>query len=265
VLHEGSQRATAEITWIGHSTVLIQDGETRILTDPVLRNRTGHLRRRRSIGSRVGLDGLDCVLISHLHHDHCDLPTLRQLGQQLPLLVPVGTGKWLRRRGFSQVEELPVGSAVQVGRVSVLAVPAEHSGRRVPFGPAAESIGFVVRGVSQIYFAGDTDLFPGMAEVGTGLDCALLPIWGWGRSLGPGHLDPLRAAEAVRLLKPRAVVPIHWGTFYPLGIPPWARRFLDEPAEIFEREARRVAANVTTRIIRPGETIDIPPGGTGNR
>src|SRR6185312_7857481 len=78
------------------------------------------------------------------------------------------------------------------------------------------SLGYLVRGTRTVYFAGDTDLFPGMADVAGELDLALLPVAGWGPKVGPGHLDPERAAEALTLLRPRVCVPIHWGTYSPL-------------------------------------------------
>ena len=75
-------------------------------------------------------------------------------------------------------------------------------------------MGYLIRGSHQIYFAGDTDLFEGMATLAPDLEIALVPIWGWGPSLGPGHLDPRRAAEALRLLQPLLAVPIHWETLH---------------------------------------------------
>ena len=70
----------------------------------------------------------------------------------------------------------------------------------------------------RVYFAGDTDLFPGMEEAIGPTDLSLLPVWGWGPTLGEGHLDPRAAAEAARRLRPRVAVPIHWGTFFPMGL-----------------------------------------------
>ena len=104
---------------------------------------------------------------------------------------------------------------MDLGGVQVDAVEALHSGFRPPLGPTAPAIGFVIRGTRSVYFAGDTDMFPGMADLGP-IDLALIPVWGWGPTLGRGlHLDPLRAAEALRLIRPRAAVPIHWGTYWP--------------------------------------------------
>ena len=104
-------------------------------------------------------------------------------------------------------------------------MPAVHGGSRGRRGPEIEALGYVINGGGhRAYFAGDTDLFDGMADLGA-LDLALLPVAGWGPSVGPGHLDPARAARALTLLRPRAAVPIHWGTLYPMGL----RRLRPDP------------------------------------
>ncbi len=105
----GDTPLTTEITWIGHSTALIRTGDTWILTDPVLRGRTAHLRRRSPLLPEDWPARVDAILISHLHLDHCDLPTLRRLGRHVPIVVPAGAGAWLRKRGFRQIEELAIG------------------------------------------------------------------------------------------------------------------------------------------------------------
>ena len=102
---------------------------------------------------------------------------------------------------------------------------------------------------------GDTDLFDGMEGLVDDLDVALIPIWGWGATLGRGkHLDPQRAAEAARRLAPRIAVPIHWGTYRPLHRGARAR-FLTEPAEAFARAAAEVAPDVDVRVLQPGEEL----------
>ena len=97
-------------------------------------------------------------------------------------------------------------------------MPAEHDRSRAPFGASADPVGYVVAGSKSIYFAGDTDLFDGMSEIGP-VDVGLIPIWGWGPGLGGGHLDPERAAEAVALVRPEhRSIPIHWGTYFPIHL-----------------------------------------------
>jgi L-ascorbate metabolism protein UlaG (beta-lactamase superfamily) len=106
-----------------------------------------------------------------------------------------------------------------------------------------------------VYFAGDTDLFDGMADLGP-LDVALLPVWGWGPSLGPGHMDPETAARAAALLRPRVAVPIHWGTYLQVGL---RRResLLTEPPELFAAHCADLAPGVTVRVLQPGGTLPL--------
>ena len=226
----------------------------QLLTDPVLRNRVAHLRRQ------VPLDpsqyaNIDAVLVSHLHFDHLDLPSLERLGREVPLVVPRGGGGLLKRRGFRRVVEMEAGEEIQVGALTVCATHAEHDGARLPFGKEAVALGYVVKGSCRIYFAGDTDIFDDMAEIGCGLDVALVPIWGWGPSAGTGHLDPRRAAEALRLLRPLLAVPIHWGTFAPLGLSRIWSTFLVDPPETFRRHAAERAPEVEVYVLGPGETL----------
>lgn len=246
---------SARITYIGHATVLIEVAGYRLLTDPILRGRVAHLRRQGATIDAAWLASIDAVLISHAHLDHLDLPSLRRLGRGTPLIVPAGVGALLRRQGFAAVTELRPDEAIAVGDLPIVATPAEHSGFRPPFGPSAVALGFLIGAWRRIYFAGDTDLFPGMAELAPDLDTALLPIWGWGPSLGVGHLTPERAAEALTLLRPRLAVPIHWGTLSPLR-PRLARpAFLDDPPHHFAHHAAQRAPEVQVAIAPPGGTI----------
>jgi L-ascorbate metabolism protein UlaG (beta-lactamase superfamily) len=245
------------VTFGGHATALLELGGRRLLTDPVLRPRLGPLRRIAPVLDRSRLDKLDAVLISHIHQDHLDLPSLRRLPHQVPLVGPRGAAEALLRAGRREVHELAVGESIEFGRVRVAAVPAAHEGRRWPRGPSAEAIGYLVTGPSRVYFAGDTGLFDGMRELAGGLDLALVPIWGWGPKLGEGHLDPSAAAEALALLRPRYAVPIHWGTIYPIGLRWIKPRPLTEPAVIFARKARELAPEVEVRVLAPGMDLEI--------
>jgi len=247
----------ATVTYVGHATVQIALDGVRLLTDPVLRTRMGHLRRRRGRVDPEALRGIDTILISHAHYDHLDIPSLERLGRVTPIVVPRGVGALVRRRSFAHVMEIDEGEEISVGALSVTATLAEHDGRRNLF-DSGRTLGYVVEGSSRIYFAGDTDLFPAMAELGH-LDLALVPIWGWGPSLGRGkHMDPERAAEALSLLRPRIAVPIHWGTYHPLHLGlREAPRYLSEPPERFVRAAANVAPDVEVRVLQPGETLDL--------
>jgi L-ascorbate metabolism protein UlaG (beta-lactamase superfamily) len=219
-----------------------------LLTDPVLRPRVLHLRRVGPVPA-AALRGLDAVLISHAHWDHLDLPSLERVGKNVPIVCPKGVSGLLRRKRFSHVTTLDVGEEVRIGELVVTGVHAEHDGARGPLGASGE-LGFVVAGSRKIYFAGDTDLFDDMATIGP-VDLALIPITGWGSKIGPGHLDPERAAEAVRLLRPRLAIPIHWGTLARIGRVPDP-----EPPHEFARLVAEVASDVEVRILEPGETLD---------
>jgi L-ascorbate metabolism protein UlaG (beta-lactamase superfamily) len=236
------------LTWLGHSTVLVELGGVRLITDPLLRQRVFLLRRKAPPVRPVAK--VDAVLVSHVHWDHLDLPSLARLEPRALVIAPRGAGRILRRRGH-EVMEVVAGDHISVGDVEVLATHAEHdlgrSWRRVD----APALGFVMSGPRRIYFAGDTDLFDQMAELADGLDVALMPVGGWGPSVPAGHLDPRRAAAALRLLQPRKAVPIHWGTYGPIGL---RLRPGANPAEEFRRHAAEVAPRVDVQILSPGET-----------
>lgn len=245
----------ARVTYIGHATALVELDGVRLLTDPLLRRRVLHLRRDAAV-SAGSLGDLDAVLISHAHWDHLDVPSLIQLGRGVQVIVPRGSGRILRRRRFANLVEVEAKDTLDIGGVAVTATYAEHDAGRGPLGIKAPALGYRVTGSRRIYFAGDTDLFPAMAELAP-LDLALLPVAGWGPRLPPGHLDARRAAEALRLLEPRVAVPIHWGTYSLVTKrrpdPATARAAADE----FRRLAAELAPAVDVRVLALGETIDL--------
>jgi L-ascorbate metabolism protein UlaG (beta-lactamase superfamily) len=198
------------------------------------------------------------VLISHMHHDHLDVPSLWQLGPDTRLLVPRRAGAFLRRRGFHHAREVRAGDAAEVNTVQVVATPARHMGFRAPFGPLGGCLGFIIEGSARVYFAGDTDLFPEMAALGP-IDVALLPVGGWGPGGGRkrGHLNPLRAAQALRLIRPKLAVPIHWGTFAPFGLHLHQWSYSARPPLEFVAYARELAPGVEVRVLAAGESCDI--------
>jgi L-ascorbate metabolism protein UlaG (beta-lactamase superfamily) len=241
-------------TYVGHATVLLKLDGTRLLTDPVLGKRVGPLVRHGAQPGAGTTERLDAVLVSHLHRDHADLGSLRRLDRGLRLLVPPGSRRFFERRGFRAVTELGPGDSATVGALTVTAVDARHEGGRRRFAADVRAIGFLVSGRRKTYFAGDTDWFPGMEALAPGLDLALLPIWGWGPSIGEGHLDPEGAARAAAALSPRLAVPIHWGTLYPFGLRCLHGGPLREPAEDFAESLRRLAPQVEARVLSPGES-----------
>jgi L-ascorbate metabolism protein UlaG (beta-lactamase superfamily) len=258
--------------FLGHSTVRVELAGTTVLSDPLLTAGIGPVRRVVAPLPPATWAGVDLVLISHLHNDHLHLPSLRRLGRGTPVVVPRGAGRWLRGKGFTAVEELAPGGSLTHGRLTVTATDADHSahrwGPRFTHGPHAPAVGHLVSGGgSSVYLAGDTDLFPGMADLGAdGVDVAALPVWGWGPSLGPGHLDPHRAAEAVALLRPRVAVPVHWGTLAIRGLTtlpgPWRARMralLTEPPRTFAAAVAAGGSGAAVALTAPGSPVQLPP------
>jgi L-ascorbate metabolism protein UlaG (beta-lactamase superfamily) len=171
------------------------------------------------------------------------------------IVAPPGSAPFLGRRGFREVVELAEGESTPVGGLRVVAVPARHGRGGRPGAGNVGALGYLIEGDARVYFAGDTDLFDEMAAIGDRLDAALLPVWGWGPRLGPGHLDPVTAAEALRMLRPRLAVPIHWGTYTPIGAPrlwPW---LTTDAGHRFAREAARLAPDVDVRVLGAGESL----------
>ena len=203
---------------------------------------------------------IDAVLISHLHADHADPASLTALARQSPavaVVAPAGSAHWLRRRGQLDVHELSAGGEIQIGSVKITAREAAHDARRWPVGVSADPIGFLVGGSRSAYFAGDTDLFAGMSELHGEVDVALLPVWGWGPSVGPGHLDPHRAAEAVAMIAPTVAVPIHWGTFALAWAAGRASADRARPAREFAALVAVSAPDVEVRVLEPGEHTEL--------
>lgn len=246
------------ITFVGHATMLIEMAGVRLLTDPILRDRITFLQRRGGPVDLGILQNIDAILISHLHYDHLDFPSLEKLGKEIPLIVPRGAGKLFHRNGFRFVEEMVVDETVTIKGVTIRATYAKHSTFRHPFGARAICLGFIMTGPYEIYFPGDTDLFMEMAHLSEHLDVALMPVWGWGPTLGPGHMNPLRAAQSLTLLQPRLAIPIHWGTLHPQGLGRLnPRRFLTEPPHLFARFAAEFSPEVKIHQMLPGESVNL--------
>ncbi|PRH78782.1 hypothetical protein C6N75_13095 [Streptomyces solincola] len=249
-----------EVTWWGHATCTVHDSGTRVLTDPLFARRLAHLRRRRGAVPPDGAARADAVLVSHLHSDHLHLPSLARLAEGTRLVVPRGAPRavpGLRRLARRlRLTEVAAGEEVKVGPLVVRAVPARHDGRRLPMGrEVARALGYVVTGEARTYFAGDTGLFDAMAaEVGP-VDVALLPVGGWGPFLGHGHLDARRAAEALAALRPSAAVPVHYGTYWPIGMDGVRPHEFHSPGEEFVRHAARLAPGVAVHKLEHGQCV----------
>ena len=246
------------LTYVGHGTVLLRLADTTIVTDPMLRTWLGPLRRQGPRPSPELPTLADLVLISHLHLDHLDLRSLRRFPSGTALVVPRGATRYAARGGAKRIHEVALGETISVEGIEVTGVRAVHDGYRLRHrGEQIEALGYVIRaGERTVYFAGDTDLFPEMSDLGP-VDVALLPVWGWGSYVGAGHLDPERAAEALTMIRPRLAVPIHWGTLYPAGMRRFRPEPLVEPPRVFARLAARLAPDVEVRVLEPGSETSL--------
>lgn len=251
-----------EVTWWGHATCTVQDSGVRVLTDPLFVRRLAHLRRRRGALPPAAAARAEVVLISHLHSDHLHLPSLARLAPGTRLIVPRGAPRAVPALGRLsagaglRITEVAAGDEVKVEELVVRAVPARHDGRRLPVGPhLSPALGYVICGAARTYFAGDTGLFEGMAAAVGEVDVALLPVGGWGPFLGHGHLDAGRAAQALAALAPRAAVPVHYGTYWPIGLDGVRPHEFHAPGDEFVRHAARLAPGVAVHRLGHGESV----------
>jgi L-ascorbate metabolism protein UlaG (beta-lactamase superfamily) len=239
----------------------LADSGTTLLTDPLLTDRLLHLRRK--AGPTPALPGPpDAVLLSHLHADHFHLPSLRALPGEPLLIMPRGAAAFvvsgLGNGWAGRCVELAPGERVTVGAVTVRAVRAVHPGDRGPWSRTrAVALGFVVEGAGRTWYAGDTGLFGEMCELAP-LDLALVPVGGWGPTLhAHGHLDAHAAAEALRLVKASWAVPVHYGTFWPIGMSRFRPHMFSAPGEQFASHAAHTAPNTRVRVLAQGETLSL--------
>lgn len=226
------------VTFVNHSSVLLQQKGVHILTDPIWSQRASPLqwigpsRRRRPGVFMDNLPHIDIVLLSHNHYDHLDLPSLRVLAdrRQPEFVVPSGVGSWLRARGFGPVHELDWGDSIAVAGAEIHSVPALHFSARGPFDRNRSLwCGYVieVRGRT-IYFAGDTGFGPHFARIRERFGAphlALLPIGAYEPRwfMEAVHMSPEDALRAHEILGAQASIAIHHGTFQ------LADEALDEP------------------------------------
>lgn len=244
--------ASCQISHPGHATCLIELDGRVLLTDPLLADRIFSIRRICPPVDPAGLPGIDLVLISHLHHDHCHPRSLRALGGNPTYLVPHGGGEFLARQSIGPVVEAGPGDRLDLLGLEIRCLPVDHGGERVPFGPHAPALAFEVRGSRSLFFVGDSGYFEPMRPGSRPLDVALLPVAGWGPSLGPGHLDPQDAARAADQLRPRWAVPIHWGAYR--NMLPSLRRAKQppDPAGRFVEALASYRTEIEAVVLRPG-------------
>jgi len=261
------------LTWVGHSTVLVQIGGMNVLTDPVWADRAspvpfaGPRRRLPPALPLPALPPIDVVVISHDHYDHLDLAAVRQLARRDPAtmwLAPLAVGDHLRRAGAQHVHEHAWWDERAVGALSITCVPAQHSsGRGMRDRNRSLWCGWTIATMATprraVYFAGDTAYCPVFVEIGARLgpfDVCLLPIGAYEPRwyMRYVHMTPEEAVRAFEELcqgnvAASSFVPIHWGTFR------IADEVLDEPPRRLRAEwaAARFPAD-SLAMLAHGET-----------
>ena len=252
------------ITWIGHSTFLVQLGGINILTDPNWSTRASPVRfagPRRLVPAGIAFDDLpriQAVVISHDHYDHLDEATVRRLVRthNPRFFVPLGVKSLMTRFGATDVVELDWWQAATLRGVTFTATPAQHSSGRWLHDQNERlwSSWAIGTDAQRLFFAGDTGYFDGFTEIGKRLGpfrLALMPIGGysgWERH-HPNHLNPEEAVRAFEDLGASYLVPMHWGTF-DLNVEPTT----EPPKRMFE-EALRRGLEERMAVLSPGQEI----------
>jgi L-ascorbate metabolism protein UlaG (beta-lactamase superfamily) len=252
------------VTFIGHSSFLLQVDGRKILIDPVFSKRLIVLRRQRRPGTVVDqLPAIDMVLLTHAHMDHLDMASLRSViratrrltGRTPEVVVPRGVEDLVERLGFSQVHGLSWWEQIEVQGLKVTMTPCKHWGARMFRDTHRGYGGYVVEGNGQsVYHSGDTAYFDGFREIGDRLkpEIALLPIGAYfPDSYRSVHTSPEEAVRAFVELGAQKMVPMHYGTFR-LGREP-----MDEPVQRLEAEAIRLGIKDRIKILEEGETMHL--------
>jgi N-acyl-phosphatidylethanolamine-hydrolysing phospholipase D len=253
------------VTWIGHSTFLVQLDGMNILTDPIWADRASPVRfagPRRLIPPAMRFEDLpriDAVVISHDHYDHLDADTVRRLAHEHAprFFVPLGLRAWLADEGIGDVVELDWGESAEFRGLTFVCTPAQHSsGRGLRDQNLRLWASWVVTGAGKrFFFAGDTGYDASLADIGRRFgpfDLAALPIGGYAAYPGgrhPNHLSPEEAVQLFQELGGGLMVPMHFATF-DMNQEPFA-----EPPARLVAEAERSGVREQVRILSPGETL----------
>ncbi|MBO6575154.1 MAG: MBL fold metallo-hydrolase [Rhodothermales bacterium] len=251
------------VTWLGHSTLIVELEGTRILVDPVWGPRASPSRyvgSKRFYDSPLPLEDLppiDAVVISHDHYDHLDLPTVRELAGRIERwIVPLGIGSHLESWGIAPdaIEELDWWDELPVGDIRLVSTPARHfSGRSVTDRNATLWTGWAFIGARhRIWYSGDTSLTPEFLEIGDRLgpfDLTMVEVGAYNKAWADVHLGPEQAVQAHQMVRGGLMLPVHWGLF-DLALHGWT-----EPAERVRAAAG--AAGISVAFPRPGESVTL--------
>ncbi len=255
------------LTWIGHSSFLLEFAGKRILFDPVFSSFLIVLKRRRRPGIRLrDLPPIDLVLLSHAHMDHLDLPSLRRIlahnarsGASAPVvIVPQGVEDLVTRLGFRELRTLTPWAETEFDGIAITMTPARHWGARYFNDVQRGYGGYVLAHAGRsLYHAGDSAFFPGFAAIGERLqpEIALLPIGAYyPDSFRSVHTSPEDALAAFRDLGSQFMVPMHYGTFR-LSLEP-----MEEPPVRLRSAAGQAHVSERVLILQEGRTHIFPAG-----
>jgi L-ascorbate metabolism protein UlaG (beta-lactamase superfamily) len=255
------------VTWLGHSTTLIEIDGAAVLTDPIWSERASPstwVGPKRFAASPLALEALphlDAVVVSHEHYDHLDEMTVRALAARgVPFHVPLGIGAHLAAWGVpaAQIIERDWWQDTTLpGGVRVVATPARHFNGRLPWRTGALWTSWSIIGPRhRVFFSGDTGPTESLREIARRegpFDVALIEIGQWNAAWGDIHLGPVGALDAFARSGAKVLIPIHWGTFV-LAYHAWS-----EPAETLVTEATKRGATVLTpRLGEPVEPAATP-------
>jgi L-ascorbate metabolism protein UlaG (beta-lactamase superfamily) len=254
--------ARAELTWIGHASFALHEGETVALLDPHFGPRA--LLPPRQTAPGLPLDAVPergLVLVSHNHYDHLDAWTLARLPKGLAVRVPLGLEGYVRSFGFADVAALDWWQECEVAGWRLTFVPMQHWSNRIGQRPSSTLWGgwVIDTGATRVLFAGDSGYFHGFAEIGRQfdrLDAALLPVGAYEPRwfMRPVHMNPAEALDAFADTGARTLVPTHWGTF------DLADEAVDEPPRELARrlaEPRYAGLAPRVRVLAVGETLEL--------
>jgi L-ascorbate metabolism protein UlaG (beta-lactamase superfamily) len=250
------------VTFIGHSSFLLQINGKNILIDPVLSKRLIVLRRLRRPGiAAEQMPPIDVVLVTHAHMDHLDIASLRQVirttrrfrGRTPEVVVPKGVEDLVARLGFAQVHEMEWWERLNLQGLEITMTPCRHWGARMFSDTHRGYGGYVIEGGGHsVYHSGDTAYFDGFVEVGRRLSpqVALLPIGAYfPDTYRAVHTNPEEAVQAFLDVRAEWMVPMHYGTFR-LGREP-----MDEPVQRLTAEAERLEICDQVNVLGEGETM----------
>jgi len=261
---ETSPTSGLRITWLGHSTLLVEIDGYRVLVDPVWAERASPFEStgpKRFHAAPLPLDQLpeiDAVVISHDHYDHLDHETVIALGDKVPLYaVPLGVGAHLEHWGVpaDRIVERDWWGEIQIGDLKLIATPARHaSGRSLTLSDQDQTLwsGWVIQGPEhRVYYSGDTAMLPELADIGERLgpfDASLIETGAYNSLWSDVHMGPEQAIVAHELVRGGLFIPVHWGTF-DLSVHNWT-----EPVERVLVAAE--LAGVPVSVPRPGQSIE---------